>query len=306
MKARDEKYFYTNKASWSGILLTLSLVLCAPSYALTVVQTPIGPQTETHFIAFCAYCSTQSNFQQAAVDYWKANGLRGDWVTEVINQTTGQAYFVEVIYQPADSPYYAVGDTSIGQSGDLLIANAINHLWTKGVAIVITPGDANGINQSGVFDSFNSFSRIQGCSEIYDAFTSDPATNPATTWWGFIEAFFEGSPDMVEHANANLGLPVATVVFLNGDVAQFQLISPDTSDVCNYKKGSARNNKGQFINDAFLGGNGLSNGSQYVLGTGPGSDNIYLYEGAGLACVSVAGAGSENCTWYTTLVPSEP
>ena len=173
--------------------LILIIIFTIPrSEALTVVETPIGLQTKTHFIAFCASCSTPSNYRQAAINYWKANGLKGDFVTEVINPTTGIAYFVEVIYQPVDSPYYAAGPASIGQAGDLKVTKSILHLWNHGVLLQVTSADSSGINISGTFNSFSSFQKISGCSAIYTAFTANPATNPATTYWSYIKDFLEG------------------------------------------------------------------------------------------------------------------
>lgn len=284
----------------------ISILIFSPrSEALNVAETPIGLQTETHFITFCAYCSTSSDFKQAAIDYQKTNGLRGDFVTEVINPTTGIAYFLEVIYQPVDSPYYATGPAMFGQAGDLAVAKAILHLWHDGVLLQITPADAADANKSGTFNSFPSFQSIDGCSAIYNAFVADPATNPATTWWTYIKDYLESGSDIVNHLNANLGFPVVTVIFLNDDVAQFQLYSPDSSDTCKYVKGSARNSKGKFIPDTFLqNGNGISNGSNYVINRGDGAFGIILYGHSGEACVKTPLGTTCQFYYYLNLSPS--
>jgi hypothetical protein len=59
--------------------------------------------------------------------------------------------------------------------------------------------------------------------------------------------------------------PIANFVFQNGDVAQYYLYTnlPGVTG-CGYVAGSARDALGQFINDAGNGGNGHTNGNEYV------------------------------------------
>jgi len=78
--------------------------------------------------------------------------------------------------------------------------------------------------------------------------------------------------------------PTGVFIFSNGDVATYD-IYPDNPGVpaCKYVKGSARNAEGVFINDRGLGGNGSSNGSNYVRG-GNGSFTV-LTQSYTIACV---------------------
>jgi len=80
--------------------------------------------------------------------------------------------------------------------------------------------------------------------------------------------------------------PTGVFIFSNGDVATYY-IYPDNPGVpaCKYVKGSARNAEGVFINDRGLGGNGSSNGSNYVRG-GNGSFTV-LTQSYTIACVYV-------------------
>jgi len=152
----------------------------------------------------------------------------------------------------------------------------------------------------GGFNSFDSFEPEEDCPAIYDAFTSNPSTNPAYTFFDFIESFLEGESSLVDHLNTNLGLPVATVVFENGDVAQFQLISPDSSNTCRYVKGSARNKNGQFIPDQVAGGDGTSSGIDYVQSDVSDNFDVFLGDHSGLACTWSPVTGN-NCQRYNYL-----
>ena len=86
--------------------------------------------------------------------------------------------------------------------------------------------------------------------------------------------------------------PQGVFVFGNADVATYELY-PDLPGVtgCSYTKGTARDATGKFINDRGMGGNGTSNGNNYVNrldGTdfGIGMDNYtitcaYVLDGSG-------------------------
>lgn len=259
---------------------------------MTVVNTPVGPQTEAKYMTFCDACTTPSAFQGAALGYWKVNNIKGDYVTEVINSNTAQEFFVEIIYQPADSPNYGVGPAVPGQTGDQAIVNAIIGLWYHHVFLQVQESDFTSEDLYGTtgFESFDDWSEDSTCPGIYNAFTTDPSTQPGQAFWSIIQNFIENPTELVDRLNPLAGLPTITVVFLNGDVAQFTLASPDSNDTCNYKKGTARNSQGQFIDDSGLSGNGISNGSGYVTSTGSNSFNVDLYGDLYYACTN-AGAG---------------
>ena len=120
---------------------------------------------------------------------------------------------------------------------------------------------------------------------------------------GLICAAFTATPDYVKmHKEMNEGGlfpmfyhalvqrlgygPTGVFIFANGDVATYY-IYPDNAGAtaCAYVKGSARNAAGQFINDRGLGGNGASNGSNYVQG-GNGNFSV-LTQSYTLACTYV-------------------
>lgn len=74
-------------------------------------------------------------------------------------------------------------------------------------------------------------------------------------------------------------LPSGTFVFANGDVATYDLLvenAASPSAACKYRPGTARNATGQFINDSGMGGNGHSDGRDYVVG---GNNVITIYGG---------------------------
>lgn len=72
-------------------------------------------------------------------------------------------------------------------------------------------------------------------------------------------------------------LPIAVVVFPNGDVAKFKIMNPAGGALCcEYVSGSARNSKGEFIPDSELGGNGVESGGEYVIGTGSGGSTTEI------------------------------
>jgi hypothetical protein len=68
--------------------------------------------------------------------------------------------------------------------------------------------------------------------------------------------------------------PTGVFIFANGDVATYEIYPDDPGiSACKYVKGSARDAQGLYINDRGLGGNGSSNGSNYVR---PGNGQFFV------------------------------
>jgi len=281
------------------IAVVLEFCVSTACNAMTVVNTPIGPQTEAKYMTFCNVCTTPSTFQDAALGYWKVSNLRGDQVTEVINENTAQEFFVEIVYQPADSPNYGVGPAVPGQTGDQAIVNAIIGIWYKHVFLQVKQSDFTSEDVYGTtgFESFDDWSEDQTCPGIYNALTTDPSTQPSQSFWSIIGNFIEDPEELVDRVNPVAGLPTVTVVFLNGDVAQFTLASPESNDVCHYVAGTARNSQGLFIDDSGLGGDGISNGSGYLKATGSNSFNLEMNNDLYYACTR-AGGGGWDCEYH--------
>lgn len=255
------------------LLALIVLIHSMDSYAST--NLPAGPETQAQSVTFCSYCTTEVQYEEAAMAFWKQTGRKGDSVTEVINPSNAQTYFVEVIYQPADYAQMSVGSVSTGTTGDQAVAEAVIGLYGHGIFIGVQAGDKCANNATGAFNSFGMWSEDQTCPAIYIAFTSDPSTTPSVSMWTMItDSLEQGS--ITQAAKDYFGLPVATIVFLNGDVAQYTIDDPGSNATCTYKKGSARTKNGQFINDSGNGGYGVSNGSGYVQEFSNGSTGIQV------------------------------
>jgi hypothetical protein len=258
--------------TWTAATLMLA-ALAAPHLA--------HAYTDTTPLLLCNGCRTQQQFNSFAAT---SIGTRyGTFEYLVVNPSSAVIYDVTVEATSEEGHRRVISYSTAG-TGDM--SQAFEFWWpyfgesnAKALAQISATPPANagdGMSSFGASD--------QG--EVCTAFTGSP---------GFVKLEVE--------MNKNVGRlffrllkqlfgygPTGVFIFSNGDVATYR-IYPDNPGVgaCAYVKGSARNAQGLFINDRGLGGNGSSNGSDYVRG-GNGQFTV-LTQSYTIACTYVEDEG---------------
>lgn len=263
------KYYY--------LVLTCFVASLLPS----VARSAYGQETTAQIAMGCSTCNTQSEATVSALSYVKAKRILGIKTIEVVNTNTAQTWFVTTDFFPADFPNPVADSVYPGTATDNATARAVLGFYKTDVTVAIGAGDRYASNPA--FSSFTMWSQDQICPVLYAADSANPDFQ--TT---YSSVNYNLLVNLMKQLLGRSG-PTATLVFLNGDVAQFVLI-PGQPEVCTYKPGSARDRFGNFIMDKGLGGNGISDGNPYVNAPNPW---------AGYFEVSAFGTGGGwlSCTW---------
>lgn len=221
--------------------------------------TPRTAEATPSRLVICGYCTTQDQFNQLA---YSANpsDTNGDYEYLISNPNTGVIYDVSVfIYRQANafsvlSSNLATPDVQDAYNFWVAYFPVLQASNAQSPAKFHVVGNADNYGQGGFLQS------DQGsvCSTIsatpqFLAMGNKLRSGGAYTWMKNLFQQLTGTG------------PQAVFVFPNSDVATYY-VYPDLPGVtgCNYVKGTARTSSGTFINDRGMGGNGVSNGSNYV------------------------------------------
>lgn len=232
--------------------------------------------TQNTPIVACNYCQTQTDFNNAALNARLSQDTNGYYEYLVINMTTSVLYDITTIkYQQ-----YNVKSITSSALATSDIVSAYNF-WIPYFQAAGTGSPAQfALMSNGGYGEASFYLSDQG--SICTAFNGS---------LGFVAMAAEMNSSLGKLIEGSLNQffghgPEAAFVFANADVATYY-IYPDDMGVysCKYVPGTARDAYGKFINDRGLGGNGTSNGSNYVTGKSPNELEINLSD------------YTETCAW---------
>ena len=260
-----------------SVLVATALIIgqvLAPhtSYAYTPGTTPM---------IYCKACSTQTDFTNWIKGHapGQPNGIVFDVL--VANPNTNVIYDVTIQWNyslPMGGEYVKVISSALATQD---VVSAFKF-WYPYFAFDLAKFHLTAPSGGYGVESFGQSDLASICT--FFAGTSDWAAMNAEvmqpTGSGLLSAF-----------EALMGrTPEGVLIYNNGDVATFSL-KPGTggAGACAYKKGSARNAAGQFINDRILSGNGVSDNSGYVVSLPDYQFNVHL-ESYTLTCAYIQDA----------------
>jgi hypothetical protein len=222
------------------------------NYAIGAIT--FGPQTPAQKIEFCQTCYDVTDASNFVLSEAYAGHLTGAHTIEIsnINLNPIQTWFISYEYYPSDYPKPILDSASTGTSTDNIVASTLITAEVKPVVVVISPGSPD-------FGAY-SFDTLRDWTPE----TLFPIVNAQ---WMFLNenatAVLQDSGDgkiIEEDILEFFGHgPIATVVFSDGTVGQFEFAPNDAK--IEYVPGSGRYPNGALDS---LYGNG-SNGNQYVI-----------------------------------------
>jgi hypothetical protein len=230
--------------------------------------------------AFCDTCSTDAQYKSFAKSM-ALNQTESEVLYFIVNTQTSQARKVTVFKEPDVGGYITTAFVQPAASDELAFYSTAVRAFSSGEYLVPMPPSTSE-NGGGSFSQFES-------QTVNDQINRQPwmpvaVTSKANLWdaiWAMLTNKFRKQP-------------IAIVVFLNGDVAKFQVVNPAGGALCcTYIAGSARDKYGNFINDAGLGGNGHMSGGSYVK-AGPTGNVIIMTSTVFYGCAS-SQSGPTEC-----------
>lgn len=231
-------------------------------------------------VLFCGSCAIATDF--SALAKTASGTVIGSHEFLVANPNTNHVYdvIIEVDYEVELKRYFWIIERNqeLSSGEEHTFGVVYPYLAQEKVIYVEAPKGGTAL---GGTESFVSWDRTDVCN----LFTATP---DFVALQNEFDGSFETLVDLLEQFVGNG--PQGVFVFANGDVARFN-IYPNLpgATACGYVKGSARNAVGQFINDRGLGGNGSSDGQQYVR-PNPGGFTIYGGGPAYLSCAYIQSA----------------
>lgn len=235
--------------------------------------------------AFCDTCNLDSEYRNAAKSIATGQPV-GEQMYFLMNSQTGQARKVTVFKEPEAGGYIYYAVVAPAASDELQFYAGAMQAFSESSYVVPMPPQSEGIGGS----SFSQQTREAVGAQIIrqpwmPATLANKASLTQVIWYAFTQRF--------------RGVPIAIVVFLNGDVAMYSVVNPQggAAACCEYIAGSARDRNGVFISDTGFGGSGTSSGGSYVNAGQAG--NVIIRSSSGFVSCGRQGNGPWICSIIT-------